>query len=327
MGGKKGTPDRTATEQPLSGFGWNRTALTGGEARLNLWEREGFSLMKLLRFGPPGHERPGLLDRNGVIRDLSGVVSDIGPATLTEDGLAHLRALDTDRLAQVPDGTRLGPCVTGVSKVVCVGLNYRAHAAESGLPEPAEPVLFMKATTSICGPNDPVQMPRGATKLDWEVELGIVIGRTARYVDQADAFDHIAGYCVLNDVSERAFQTESTGQWVKGKSADSFCPIGPWMVTRDEVPDPQALRLWLEVDGQPMQDSTTADMIFGVAEIVSYISRFMTLLPGDVIATGTPQGVALGRGPNHPWLQPGQTMRLGVEGLGEQRQSVRAFEG
>ncbi|WP_353860417.1 fumarylacetoacetate hydrolase family protein [Azospirillum formosense] len=283
--------------------------------------------MKLLRFGPPGHERPGLLDRNGVIRDLSGVVSDIGPATLTEDGLAHLRTLDTDRLAQVPDGTRLGPCVAGVPKVVCVGLNYRAHAAESGLPEPAEPVLFMKATTSICGPNDPVQMPRGATKLDWEVELGIVIGRTARYVDQADALDHIAGYCVLNDVSERAFQTESTGQWVKGKSADSFCPIGPWMVTRDEVPDPQALRLWLEVDGQPMQDSTTADMIFGVAEIVSYISRFMTLLPGDVIATGTPQGVALGRGPNHPWLQPGQTMRLGVEGLGEQRQSVRAFEG
>ena len=231
---------------------------------------------------------------------------------------------ETDRLVPIKKGSLLPPVTP--TKIVCVGRNYRAHAAESGLPEPAEPVLFMKATTSICGPNDPVLMPKGATKLDWEVELGIVIGRTARYVDQADAFDHIAGYCVLNDVSERAFQIESTGQWVKGKSADSFCPIGPWMVTRDEVPDPQSLRLWLEVDGQPMQDSTTADMIFGVAEIVAYISRFMTLLPGDIIATGTPQGVALGRGPNHPWLQPGQTMRLGVEGLGEQRQSVRAFE-
>ena len=281
--------------------------------------------MKLLRYGPPGHERPGLLDKDGTIRDLSGVIHDVGPTALSDEALATLRALDVERLARVPDGTRIGPCVAGVSKVVCVGLNYRAHAAESGLPEPAEPVLFMKATTSISGPDDPVVAPRGSTKLDWEVELGVVIGRTARYVDQADAFDHIAGYCVVNDVSERAFQTESTGQWVKGKSADSFCPLGPWLVTRDEVPDPQSLRLWLEVDGQPMQDSNTADMIFGVAEVVSYISRFMTLLPGDVIATGTPQGVALGRKP-HPWLQPGQTMRLGIDGLGEQRQTVRAWE-
>lgn len=282
--------------------------------------------MKLLRFGPPGHERPGLLDGNGVVRDLSGVVADIDPSTLTDEGLARLRALDPERLAAVPSSTRLGPCVTGVSKVVCVGLNYRAHAAESGMAEPAEPVLFMKATTSISGPNDPVIVPKGSTKLDWEVELGIVIGKTARYVEQADVFDHIAGYCVINDVSERAFQTESTGQWVKGKSADSFCPLGPWLVTRDEVPDPQALRLWLEVDGKRWQDSTTGDMIFTVAEIVSYISRFMTLLPGDVIATGTPQGVAMGQKPQ-PWLKPGQTIRLGVDGLGEQRQTVRSYEG
>ncbi|WP_448207251.1 fumarylacetoacetate hydrolase family protein [Azospirillum sp. sgz302134] len=282
--------------------------------------------MKLLRYGPPGHERPGLLDRNGVIRDLSGVIADIDPSTLSDAGLAQLRALDPERLAQVPEGTRIGPCVAGVSKVVCVGLNYRAHAAESGMAEPKEPVLFMKATTSISGPNDPVLIPKGSTKLDWEVELGIVIGRTARYVDPANVFDHIAGYCVVNDVSERAFQIESTGQWVKGKSADSFCPLGPWMVTRDEIPDPQALRLWLEVDGRMMQDSTTGDMIFNVVEIVSYISRFMTLLPGDVIATGTPQGVAMGQKPN-PWLQPGQTMRLGIDGLGEQRQTVRPWEG
>ncbi|MCW2242642.1 fumarylacetoacetate hydrolase family protein [Azospirillum canadense] len=282
--------------------------------------------MKLLRFGPAGHERPGLLDGNGVVRDLSGIVADIDPSTLTDEGLARLRALDPERLAAVPEGARLGPCVAGVSKVVCVGLNYRAHAAESGMAEPAEPVLFMKATTSICGPNDPVIAPKGSTKLDWEVELGIVIGKTARYVEKADVFDHIAGYCVVNDVSERAFQIESTGQWVKGKSADTFCPVGPWMATRDEIPDPQALRLWLEVDGKRWQDSTTGDMIFTVADIVSYISRFMTLLPGDIIATGTPQGVALGQNPQ-PWLKPGQTMRLGVEGLGEQRQTVQAYEG
>ena len=282
--------------------------------------------MRLLRYGSPGGERPGLLDDGGTIRDLSGVIPDLGPATLSDETLARLRALDPQRLPAVPDGVRLGPCVAGTSKVVCVGLNYRAHAAESGMAEPKEPVLFMKATTSIGGPNDPVVAPRDSTKLDWEVELGVVIGRTARYVDEADALEHVAGYCVVNDVSERAFQLESTGQWLKGKSADSFCPLGPWLVTRDAVPDPQALRLWLEVDGKRWQDSTTADMIFGVAEVIAYISRFMTLLPGDVIATGTPQGVAMGQKPQ-PWLQPGQTMRLGIDGLGEQRQTVRACEG
>ncbi|HYD67047.1 fumarylacetoacetate hydrolase family protein [Azospirillum sp.] len=282
--------------------------------------------MRLLRYGSPGGERPGLLDEGGTIRDLSGVIPDLGPATLSDETLARLRALDPQRLPAVPDGVRLGPCVAGTSKVVCVGLNYRAHAAESGMAEPKEPVLFMKATTSIGGPNDPVVAPRDSTKLDWEVELGVVIGRTARYVDEADALEHVAGYCVVNDVSERAFQLESTGQWLKGKSADSFCPLGPWLVTRDAVPDPQALRLWLEVDGKRWQDSTTADMIFGVAEVIAYISRFMTLLPGDVIATGTPQGVAMGQKPQ-PWLQPGQTMRLGIDGLGEQRQTVRACEG
>jgi len=282
--------------------------------------------MRLLRYGSPGGERPGLLDENGNIRDLSGVIPDLGPATLSDETLARLRALDPQRLPAVPDGVRLGPCVAGTSKVVCVGLNYRAHAAESGMAEPKEPVLFMKATTSISGPNDPVVAPRDSTKLDWEVELGVVIGRTARYVDEADALEHVAGYCVVNDVSERAFQLESTGQWLKGKSADSFCPLGPWLVTRDAVPDPQDLRLWLEVDGKRWQDSTTADMIFGVAEVIAYISRFMTLLPGDVIATGTPQGVAMGQKPQ-PWLRPGQTMRLGIDGLGEQRQTVRAWEG
>jgi 2-keto-4-pentenoate hydratase/2-oxohepta-3-ene-1,7-dioic acid hydratase in catechol pathway len=282
--------------------------------------------MRLLRYGAPGAERPGLLDDGGTIRDLSGVIPDLGPATVSDDALGRLRALDPERLPAVPDGVRLGPCVAGTSKVVCVGLNYRAHAAESGMEPPREPVLFMKATTSISGPNDPVVIPKGATKMDWEVELGVVIGRTARYVGEADALDHVAGYCVVNDVSERAFQLESTGQWLKGKSADTFCPLGPWLVTRDAVPDPQALRLWLEVDGKRMQDSTTADMIFGVAEVIAYISRFMTLLPGDVIATGTPQGVAMGQKPQ-PWLQPGQTMRLGIDGLGEQRQTARAWEG
>jgi len=281
--------------------------------------------MRLLRYGPPGGERPGMLAGDGTIRDLSGVVHDIAPGTLSDAALARLAALDPLRLPRVPDTVRLGPPVAGTSKVVGVGLNYRDHAAEAGMAPPAEPVLFMKATTAICGPDDPVVAPRGFAKLDWEVELGVVVGTPARDVDRRDALEHVAGYCVVNDVSERAFQLEGTGQWVKGKSNDSFCPLGPWLVTRDAVPDPQALRLWLEVDGRRMQDGTTADMIFGVAELVAYISRFMTLLPGDVIATGTPAGVALGRKPN-PWLQPGQTMRLGIEGLGEQRQTVRVRE-
>ncbi|MGQ9366766.1 fumarylacetoacetate hydrolase family protein [Azospirillum sp. ST 5-10] len=282
--------------------------------------------MKLLRYGPAGLERPGLLDAEGTIRDLSGVVSDLGPAALSDAALARLRGLDTARLPAVPGDVRLGPPVAGVSKVVCVGLNYATHAAEAGMAAPAEPVLFMKATTAIGGPTDPVVLPRGAAKGDWEVELGVVIGSTARNVDTAAALDHVAGYCIVNDVSERAWQLEGTGQWVKGKSADSFCPLGPWLVTRDEVPDPQALRLWLEVDGRTMQDGNTADMIFGVAELVAYISRCMTLLPGDVVATGTPAGVALGRTPQ-PWLRPGQVMRLGIDGLGEQRQPVSAAEG
>ena len=282
--------------------------------------------MRLLRYGPPGGERPGLLDESGTIRDLSGVVHDIAPAELSDRALARLRGIDPERLPRVPDTVRLGPPVVGTSKVVCVGLNYRAHAAETGVAASGEPVLFMKATTAIAGPNDPVMAPRGSTKLDWEVELGVVIGRTARNVDARDALEHVAGYCVVNDVSERAFQLEGSGQWLKGKSADGFCPLGPWLVTRDVVPDPQALRLWLEVDGVRMQDSSTGGMIHGVADLVAYISGFMTLLPGDVIATGTPEGVALGRNPS-PWLKTGQVMRLGIDGLGEQRQVVRAWEG
>lgn len=277
--------------------------------------------MKLLRFGPVGHERPGLLDRDGQIRDLSSVIADIDAYTLSDERLARLRTLDPDRFPVAPQGSRIGPCVATVSKVVCVGLNYRAHAAEAGMPEPAEPVLFMKATSSICGPNDPIQPPPRTTKLDWEVELGVVIGKLARNIDEADALDHVAGYCVVNDVSERAFQTEGTGQWLKGKSADTFCPLGPWLVTRDEIPDPQTLRLWSEVDGRRMQDSNTADMIFSVAHSVAFISRFMTLLPGDVIATGTPQGVAMGHRPP-AWLRAGQMIRMGVEGLGEQGQRI-----
>ena len=277
--------------------------------------------MKLLRFGPAGHERPGLLDNNGLIRDLSSVVADIDGSILSDEGLARLRGIDPERLPVAPVDSRIGPCVAGVSKVVCVGLNYRAHAAEAGMPEPAEPVLFMKATSSICGPNDPIQPPPRTTKLDWEVELGVVIGKLARNIDEADALDHVAGYCVVNDVSERAFQTEGTGQWLKGKSADTFCPMGPWLVTRDEIPDPQTLRLWSEVDGKRMQDSNTADMIFSVAHSIAFISRFMTLLPGDVIATGTPQGVAMGHKPP-AWLRAGQVIRMGVDGLGEQGQPV-----
>ncbi|WP_029007812.1 fumarylacetoacetate hydrolase family protein [Azospirillum halopraeferens] len=282
--------------------------------------------MKLLRYGPPGLERPGLLDATGTLRDLSGVIHDIGPGELSDAALDRLRGLDAGRLPAVPGDVRLGPPVTGVSKVVCVGLNYHCHAEETGLGVPAEPVVFMKATSAISGPTDPVVLPPGAAKVDWEVELGVVIGTTARRVSADSALDHVAGYCVVNDVSERAFQLEGTGQWVKGKSADSFCPLGPWLVTRDEVPDPQNLRLWLEVDGVRRQDSTTARMITGVAAVIAYISRFMTLCPGDVVATGTPAGVALGRDP-HPWLRPGQVMRQGIDGLGEQRLPVVAADG
>jgi len=280
--------------------------------------------VKLFRHGPPGEEKPGLIAPDGSRRDLAGVVDDVAGAVLSDDGLERLRAVDAMTLPPVADNARLGPCVGAVGKFLCIGLNYADHAAETGAEPPAEPVLFMKATSAICGPDDDVVIPLGSRKSDWEVELGVVIGRDCRYVDEADALAHVAGYCVVNDLSERAFQLEGTGQWVKGKSADTFGPIGPWLVTRDEVADPQDLRLWLEVDGHRYQDGSTATMIFGVAHLVSYLSRYMSLQPGDVISTGTPPGVGLGQKPDPVYLQPGQIMRLGIEGLGEQCQRVVA---
>jgi 2,4-diketo-3-deoxy-L-fuconate hydrolase len=277
--------------------------------------------MKLLRFGPIDQEKPGVLDAQNRIRDLSGVVADIGGETLSDEGLAKLRALDLDSLPLAPEGVRYGACVAGVSKFLCIGLNYADHAAESGLPIPDEPVLFSKFTSAICGPNDEVLKPRGSTKLDWEVELGIVIGKTASYIDEADADAHIAGYCTINDVSERAFQIERGGTWDKGKGCDTFGPIGPWLVTRDEVPDPANLKMWLTVNGKTFQDGSTATMIFKPAFIVAYLSQFMTLLPGDVVSTGTPPGVGLGQKPPL-YLEVGDVMELGIEGLGQQRQVV-----
>ncbi len=277
--------------------------------------------MKLLRHGEPGRERPGLVDETGQLRDLSGVVRDIGGDTLLPQNLERLRALDPKTLPPVEGTPRIGPCVGGVGKFVCVGLNYSDHAAESGLPVPSEPVLFMKATSAICGPNDDVEIPRGSEKTDWEVELGIVIGKPAKYVSEADALSHVAGYCVVNDVSERAFQIERGGQWDKGKGCDTFGPIGPWLVTADEVPDPQGLHMWLEVDGHRYQNGSTRTMVFGVAHLVHYISQFMSLQPGDVISTGTPPGVGLGQKPP-VYLRAGQTMRLGIQGLGEQTQTT-----
>jgi ureidoglycolate lyase len=279
--------------------------------------------MKLVRHGPRGQEKPGMLDRDGKVRDLSGIVDDIAGETVSPMGLEKLRAIDPSKLPGVSP-QRLGACVGKVGKFICVGLNYADHARESGQEPPKEPVLFMKATSAICGPYDDVIIPRNSKKTDWEVELGVVIGKEGRYVDRQRALDHVAGYCVVNDVSEREFQIERGGQWVKGKSADTFGPIGPWLVTRDEVADPQALSMWLEVDGHRYQNGTTATMIFGVAEIVSYISQFMSLQPGDIISTGTPPGVGLGQKPQPVYLKPGQTMRLGIEGLGEQRQRVAA---
>lgn len=277
--------------------------------------------MKLLRFGPIGQEKPGVLDANNRIRDLSGVVADIGGETLSDEGLAKLRALDLESLPLAPEGVRYGACIAGVSKFLCIGLNYADHAAESGLPIPDEPVLFSKFTSAICGPNDDVLKPRGSTKLDWEVELGIVIGKTASYIDEADADAHIAGYCTINDVSERAFQIERGGTWDKGKGCNTFGPIGPWLVTRDEIPDPANLKMWLTVNGKTFQDGSTATMIFKPAFIVAYLSQFMTLLPGDVISTGTPPGVGLGQKPPL-YLEVGDVMELGIEGLGQQRQVV-----
>lgn len=281
--------------------------------------------MKLLRYGPPGAEKPGILDAEGTLRSLAGRVPDVSGAALSPEGLAGIAAIDPRSLPLVEGSPRLGPCVGGVGKFICVGLNYSDHAAETGAPIPSEPILFMKATSSICGPDDDVEIPRGSVKTDWEVELGIVIGSATKYVSEAEALDHVAGYCVINDVSEREFQLERQGQWVKGKSCDTFGPIGPWLVTRDEVADPQKLGMWLEVNGKRMQNGSTATMIFGVAYLVSYISRFMSMQPGDVISTGTPPGVGLGLKPP-TYLRVGDTIALGIEGLGVQRQRCVAAE-
>jgi 2-keto-4-pentenoate hydratase/2-oxohepta-3-ene-1,7-dioic acid hydratase in catechol pathway len=278
-------------------------------------------IMKLVRFGERGSERPGLVDDEGAVRDLSSVVDDIAGATLLDDSLAELNDLDWRTLPLAPPECRLGACVSGTSKIVGVGLNYFDHAQESNMAAPAEPILFMKATSSICGPDDPVIMPRDATKLDWEVELGVVIGAPARYVEKDHALAHVAGYCILNDVSERAFQLERGGSWDKGKGCDTFAPLGPWLVTRDALGDPQGLAMHLSVNGQAMQSGSTSDMIFDVATLIAYISRFMTLNTGDIIATGTPAGVGMGAKPPR-YLQVGDSMALTISGLGTQRQIV-----
>jgi 2-keto-4-pentenoate hydratase/2-oxohepta-3-ene-1,7-dioic acid hydratase in catechol pathway len=277
--------------------------------------------MKLLRFGSAGVEKPGVLDLEGRIRDLSGIVPDIGGSSLSPESLDRLRKLNLAELPLASNSSRLGPCVGSSGKVICIGLNYSDHAAESGMVVPTEPVVFMKATSALSGPNDDVVIPRDSEKLDWEVELGVVIGKQAKYVKEEDALSHVAGYCVMNDLSERSFQLEGTGQWVKGKSADTFGPIGPWLVTTDEIPDPQRLRLWLDVDGRRYQNGSTSNMVFGVAHLVSYLSRFMSLQPGDVISSGTPPGVGLGQKPP-TYLRAGNVMTLGVENLGQQRQRV-----
>ncbi|HHZ07318.1 MAG TPA: fumarylacetoacetate hydrolase family protein [Rhizobiales bacterium] len=279
--------------------------------------------MKLVRYGEPGSERPGLIDADGAIRDLSAHVGDIAGAALSPDSLARLAKLDPLTLPKVSGSPRFGPCVAGVGKFICIGLNYSDHAAETGAKVPPEPIIFMKATSAIVGPDDDVVIPRDSEKTDWEVELGVVIGKTAKYVSEADALGHVAGYCVVNDVSERAFQTERSGQWTKGKSCDTFGPIGPWLVTRDEVEDPQDLKMWLTVNGQTMQDGSTRTMVYGVAFLISYLSQFMSLHPGDIVSTGTPPGVGMGMKPPR-FLKAGDVVELGIEGLGRQRQTVRA---
>lgn len=276
--------------------------------------------MKLLRVGEPGMEKPAILDAEGKARDLSSVVADIAGDTLLPETLEKIAALDPSALPVLGEG-RIGPCVGQVGKFICIGLNYSDHAAETGAEVPKEPVIFMKATSAICGPNDDVLIPRGSVKTDWEVELGVVIGRGGAYIDEAEALDHVAGYCVVNDVSEREFQIERGGTWDKGKGCDTFGPIGPWLVTRDEVADPQKLKMWLEVDGHRYQNGSTETMVFGVAHLVSYVSRFMSLQPGDIISTGTPPGVGMGQKPQ-VYLKGGEVIALGIEGLGTQRQSV-----
>jgi 2-keto-4-pentenoate hydratase/2-oxohepta-3-ene-1,7-dioic acid hydratase in catechol pathway len=279
--------------------------------------------MKLVRYGAPGAEKAGLIDAQGVLRDLSGHLSDVTGAVLGDGSLARLRELDPAALPVVEGDVRLGPCVAGIGKFMCIGLNYSDHAAETGAAIPEHPILFMKATSAVVGPNDDVVLPRGSTHSDWEVELGVVIGTAAKYVSEAEALDHVAGYCVINDVSERHFQTKLSGQWTKGKSCDTFGPIGPWLVTRDEVPDPQNLAMWLDVNGKRMQTGNTSTMIFTVAQIISHLSQLFTLHPGDVISTGTPPGVGMGMKPP-VYLKPGDVMELSIEGLGTQRQRVRA---
>ncbi|SHF19596.1 2,4-diketo-3-deoxy-L-fuconate hydrolase [Modicisalibacter ilicicola DSM 19980] len=277
--------------------------------------------MKLLRFGPVGHEKPGLLDDQGILRDLSAHVTDISGEYLSHASLTNLTQLDPAQLPEVPAETRLGPCVGHVGKFICIGLNYSDHAAETGAEVPAEPVVFNKWTSAICGPNDEVIIPRGSTKTDWEVELGVVVGKTARYVDERDAMSHVAGFCIVNDVSEREYQLERCGTWDKGKGCDTFGPLGPWLVTPDEIDDPHDLALWLEVDGHRYQDGSTQTMVYQVPFLISYLSRFMSLQPGDVISTGTPPGVGMGQKPP-VYLKAGQRMRLGIAGLGEQCQML-----
>lgn len=281
--------------------------------------------MKLLRYGPKGHEKPGLLDAGGRVRDLSAILPDLAGEALLPGSLRRIAALDEAALPLVEGvpqaGLRLGPCVAGTQKFIAIGLNYADHAAESGLAVPTEPVVFNKWTSCISGPDDDVELPRGSTKSDWEVELGVVIGQGGRHVAEADALTHVAGYCVVNDVSEREWQTERGGTWDKGKGFDSFGPVGPWLVTPDEIPDVAALGMWLDVDGQRMQTGSTATMIFGVAEIIAYVSRFLTLMPGDIITTGTPPGVGMGMRPPR-YLKAGEVMRLGIDGLGVQGQRV-----
>jgi 2-keto-4-pentenoate hydratase/2-oxohepta-3-ene-1,7-dioic acid hydratase in catechol pathway len=276
--------------------------------------------MKLLRYGEPGQERPALLDSNGGIRDLSDLIGDLSGTALSPESIAHLQSLDPTTLPLVEGTPRTGPCVGKIGKFICIGLNYADHAAETGADIPKEPIIFNKWTSAIVGPNDNVEIPRNSKKTDWEVELGVVIGKGGRYIDEADALEHVAGYCVINDVSEREFQIERGGTWDKGKGCDTFGPIGPWLVTRDEIADPHQLNLWLEVDGKRYQNGNTRTMIFQIPKLVSYLSQFMSLQPGDVISTGTPPGVGLGIKPEPVFLRAGQRMRLGIEGLGEQEQ-------
>lgn len=279
--------------------------------------------MKLFRHGLDGFEKPGIVANDGSLRDLTGIVDDVSGVTLSDQGMTALRKIDAMKLPLVAEGTRFGPCVAGTGKFICIGLNYADHAAESGLAVPPEPVIFMKATSAICGPNDPIIIPRTSEKTDWEVELAVIIGTKAKYVSEADALKYVAGYAITNDVSERAFQIERSGQWTKGKSCDNFGQIGPYLVTRDEVKDPQNLSMWLTVDGETMQNGSTKTMVYGVAFLVSYLSQFMSLHPGDVISTGTPPGVGLGKKPPR-YLKAGEVVELGIEGLGQQRQVVIA---